>query len=190
MKLTHWLRPLAARLIHNRPCPANHRPRFRPQVEGLEDRSVPATFIVTNVGDNGGVNPAAFAGTGTLRQALVDSTTSAEADTIQFALPDALKSPGGWWTIQRNAAKNRCQKGQEFSPSVIFRSFRTRSLVCVETLRSFRRGLSLSRLSVPLIRCVMQLGFVRTPLSFISIAANSELISITSSEYPKNSGRD
>jgi hypothetical protein len=44
-----------------------------------------ATFTVTNTGDNGGVNPASGAGTGTLRQAIVDANAAAGADTINFA---------------------------------------------------------------------------------------------------------
>ena len=49
-------------------------------------QSVYATaFTVTNTGDNGGVNPAPGAGTGTLRQAIVDANATAGADTITFA---------------------------------------------------------------------------------------------------------
>ena len=44
-----------------------------------------ATFTVTNTGDNGGVNPAPGAGTGTLRQAIIDANAMAGADTIGFA---------------------------------------------------------------------------------------------------------
>jgi hypothetical protein len=76
------------------------RAAVRPRIERLEDRSAPAVFTVTTTDDNGGVNPAPFAGTGTLRQAILDANATPGADTIQFALPDALKSPGGWWTIQ------------------------------------------------------------------------------------------
>jgi hypothetical protein len=43
-----------------------------------------ATFTVTNTGDNGGVNPAPGAGTGTLRQAIIDANATAGADTINF----------------------------------------------------------------------------------------------------------
>src|SRR5215813_4012497 len=42
------------------------------------------TFTVTNTGDNGGVNPAPGAGTGTLRQAIVDANAMAGADIISF----------------------------------------------------------------------------------------------------------
>jgi hypothetical protein len=43
-----------------------------------------ATFTVTNTGDNLGVNPAPGAGTGTLRQAIIDANATAGADTIDF----------------------------------------------------------------------------------------------------------
>ncbi|HNB72024.1 MAG TPA: VCBS repeat-containing protein, partial [Acidobacteriota bacterium] len=43
-----------------------------------------ATFTVTNTGDNGGVDPAPSAGTGTLRQAIVDANANAGADMITF----------------------------------------------------------------------------------------------------------
>ena len=43
-----------------------------------------AIFTVTNTGDNGGVNPAPGAGTGTLRQAIIDANATAGADTINF----------------------------------------------------------------------------------------------------------
>lgn len=42
------------------------------------------TFTVTNTRDNGGVNPAPGAGTGTLRQAIVDVNANAGPDTINF----------------------------------------------------------------------------------------------------------
>jgi len=45
------------------------------------------TFTVTNIGDNGGVNPAPGAGTGTLRQAIVDANATAGTDTINFSIP-------------------------------------------------------------------------------------------------------
>jgi parallel beta-helix repeat protein len=46
-----------------------------------------AVFTVTSSGDNGGVNPAPFAGTGTLRQAIIDANATPGAETIAFALP-------------------------------------------------------------------------------------------------------
>jgi hypothetical protein len=60
----------------------------------------PAVFSVTNLGDNGGVDPAAFYGTGTLRQTIVDADATPGANSITFSLPDNLQGPGGWWTIQ------------------------------------------------------------------------------------------
>ena len=51
-----------------------------------------STFLVTNNGDNGGVNPAPDAGTGTLRQAIVDANANAGPDMITF-------SPGVTGTI-------------------------------------------------------------------------------------------
>ena len=56
-----------------------------------------ATFTVTNTGDNGGVNPAPGAGTGTLRQAMIDSNANAGADIITF-------NPGVAGTILLSAA--------------------------------------------------------------------------------------
>src|SRR5262249_35302776 len=69
-----------------RPCRAR-----RPwAVERMEDRTLLATFWVTNTGDNGGVDPAPGAATGTLRQALIDAnadTANTAADTIDFNIP-------------------------------------------------------------------------------------------------------
>ena len=48
------------------------------------------TFTVTNTGDNGGVNPAVGAGTGTLRQAIIDANANAGADTITFAVTGTI----------------------------------------------------------------------------------------------------
>jgi hypothetical protein len=53
----------------------------------FEPTAQAATFTVTNTGDNGGVNPAPGAGTGTLRQAIVDANNAAGADTISFNIP-------------------------------------------------------------------------------------------------------
>src|SRR5262245_56253806 len=43
MKFARWLRPLAARLNQTTTRRAPRRPSFRPQVEGLEDRTTPST---------------------------------------------------------------------------------------------------------------------------------------------------
>ncbi len=81
---------------------ASRRPRLRwflPRVEALESREVPATFTVTNTGDNGGVDPAPGDSTGTLRQAIVDANATPGADTIDFAI-----AAGGVQTIALTAA--------------------------------------------------------------------------------------
>jgi hypothetical protein len=77
-------------------------------LELLEDRTLLSTFMVTSTGDNGGLNPLAGAGTGTLRQAIVDANaagtgTAASPDLIQFNI--ATTDPGynsttGAFTIQ------------------------------------------------------------------------------------------
>lgn len=61
-------------------------------------------YTVTNTGDNGGVNPAVGAGTGTLRQAIIDANANAtllngEPHNIQFNIPG-----GGVQTITLAAA--------------------------------------------------------------------------------------
>ena len=45
------------------------------------------TFTVSNTGDNGGVDPAPLAGTGTLRQAIIDANANPGADAINFGIP-------------------------------------------------------------------------------------------------------
>ena len=76
-----------------------HKPwaAFRPRLEPVENRVLLSTFIVTNTGDNGGVNPAPFAGTGTLRQAIIDSNATDPAASggtsqIDFAIPASTDS--------------------------------------------------------------------------------------------------
>lgn len=55
--------------------------------ERLETRDVPATFYVTNEGDNDGIDPDPFAGTGTLRQAIIDAQqVLADNDVIVIPL--------------------------------------------------------------------------------------------------------
>src|SRR5262245_47702218 len=92
MLFTSWRRPRKSAPRHRRSAR-----RFRPHtanllLESLESRSLLSTFVVTSTGDNGGVNPAPGAGTGTLRQALVDADaantgTAANPDLIQFNIP-------------------------------------------------------------------------------------------------------
>ena len=65
---------------------------FRPFLEQVEDRVVLSTFVVTNTGDNLGVDPVPGAGTGTLRQAIIDSNAANALATggtseIDFAIP-------------------------------------------------------------------------------------------------------
>jgi hypothetical protein len=70
------------------------RPSPRPALEILEDRCLPATFTVSSVADNGGIDPAPKAGTGTLRQAIVDANATPGPNTIQFQIgtgPQTIK---------------------------------------------------------------------------------------------------
>jgi parallel beta-helix repeat protein len=71
--------------------PARHAARTRLQVEALEDRTVPATFTVSNVADGGA---------GSLRQAILDANSTAGADVIEFH----IGTPGSSATIQPNNA--------------------------------------------------------------------------------------
>jgi hypothetical protein len=69
---------------HPRRRPAS----FRPRLEALEQRALPSTFTVVNTGDNGGVNPVPGAGTGTLRQAIIDANNDTSGPTvIAFNIP-------------------------------------------------------------------------------------------------------
>src|SRR6266404_113939 len=58
-------------------------------LEVLENRTLLSTYLVTNTGDNGGVNPAPGDGTGTLRQAIVDANNNAGTNVIGFNIPGA-----------------------------------------------------------------------------------------------------
>ena len=73
MTVRSWIRRVFARPA----APARKGPpRIRLGVEGLEDRTVPSTFLVTNTADSG---------PGSLRQAILDANAQAGADVIQFA---------------------------------------------------------------------------------------------------------
>jgi hypothetical protein len=78
--------------------PAHPARRYRLAIEALEDRWLLSTFVVLNTGDNGGVNPAAKANTGTLRQAIVNANASPGPNIIQFNIGT------GQQTIQLAAA--------------------------------------------------------------------------------------
>jgi len=56
--------------------------------ESAVDDTIPTTLVVTNTGDNGGVNPAPNAGTGTLRQAIVDANANPDFSYITFNIPN------------------------------------------------------------------------------------------------------
>jgi uncharacterized delta-60 repeat protein len=56
MRVSSWLRPLAACLTRtrNRPRRAPHRPAFRPRLEGLEDRTTPSGGLLDPTFGSGG----------------------------------------------------------------------------------------------------------------------------------------
>lgn len=60
--------------------PSHPAPSFRPRVEGLDDRLVPATFTVTTTNNSG---------EGSLRAAINLANDTAGADTIAFNIPGA-----------------------------------------------------------------------------------------------------
>ncbi|MBV8310949.1 MAG: hypothetical protein JO344_11220, partial [Planctomycetaceae bacterium] len=86
--------------------------RSRPSLEVLETRQLLSTYAVTNTGDNLGIDPQPGAGTGTLRQAIVDADASSSPADIVFNIPamapNDLPVPGfdpvtQDWTITLNS---------------------------------------------------------------------------------------
>jgi len=71
MRVSSWLRPLAARLTRTRTRPrrAPHRPAFRPRIEGLEDRTTPSGGLLDPTFGSGG---AAINNFGSYQQTLTD----------------------------------------------------------------------------------------------------------------------
>src|SRR5262245_60576874 len=74
MTVRSWIRAVFARPAARPAREGPPRPRLG--VEGLEDRTVPATFTVTTTADSGD---------GSLRQAILDANAQAGADVIRFA---------------------------------------------------------------------------------------------------------
>jgi hypothetical protein len=83
MTLVPWLS------LRRRPRPASAcRAPFRPQLEALEDRCVPAVFLVTNNGDADYPTDGSYHGVGSLRQAIIAANLNPGLDTIDFDLPE------------------------------------------------------------------------------------------------------
>src|SRR5262245_18746337 len=83
----NWLRSLRT---HRSPA-RKQRPRTKLTLETLEDRTVPATFMVTNTTDGG---------SGSLRQAILDANTTANTNTstpdqINFSITAASDAAAG-----------------------------------------------------------------------------------------------
>ena len=73
--LRRWLKKA---FVTGRRPPAARRPSFTPWLLTLEDRTLPSTFLVTNLADSG---------PGSLRQAILDANASPGTDTIAFNIP-------------------------------------------------------------------------------------------------------
>src|SRR6516162_4636455 len=71
--LRRWLKKA---FVTGRRPPAARRPSFTPWLLVLEDRTLPSTFLVTNLADSG---------PGSLRQAVLDANTHPGPDLITFA---------------------------------------------------------------------------------------------------------
>src|SRR5262249_11198601 len=70
--------------------PRRRRPSFAPQLTALEDRTVPSTFLVTNLADSG---------PGSLRQAVLDANAKPGADKIKFAVTGTIPLTSGHLSI-------------------------------------------------------------------------------------------
>jgi hypothetical protein len=94
MQFPSWLRPLASLLgrAPTRRKPATRVRAFRPRLERLEDRCVPATFTVTNTLDDG-----LTGSTGSLRWAITQANAdTSPGDEIAFAITaDSDSAVGG-----------------------------------------------------------------------------------------------
>src|SRR5262249_16530459 len=79
---TLFTRPVSRpiRMFARQPrSPRKTKARFRPSLEALEDRLVPANFLVTNTADD--------TGAGSLPRATLDANALAGPDTITFDIP-------------------------------------------------------------------------------------------------------
>src|SRR5689334_10895187 len=90
MRVSTWLRSLTALLTptHSRRSP--RRPAFRPRVEGLEDRCVPAVFAVSTVADTPAVDLTTRLdsdGNFSLRSAIQAANATPGPDEIDFNIP-------------------------------------------------------------------------------------------------------
>jgi hypothetical protein len=82
MSLTRWLRSKSPRYAGRTRRPQKGA-RCRPGLEVLEDRTVPSTFLVNNVGDSGA---------GSLRQAILDANAHSGADVIAFDIGSGVQT--------------------------------------------------------------------------------------------------
>lgn len=76
LPLSHLLKSLSWSFRRSARKASRHREQFRPRLEALEERSVPAVFPVTTLADSG---------PGSLRQAILDANASPGPDEIEFA---------------------------------------------------------------------------------------------------------